>query len=48
MLKKYVALRDDPFSRKLEVMLGSFGQQTCADKMKNITETKITDYFVHK
>ncbi|KAF8523432.1 hypothetical protein JB92DRAFT_2884861 [Gautieria morchelliformis] len=36
VLSKYVRDIDDPFARKLEMMLGSFGQRTRAAGMKKI------------
>jgi DDE superfamily endonuclease len=47
MLKKHVATLNDPFSRKFEVMLGSFGAQTRVAGMKSAKDTRLTDYFVH-
>ena len=47
-LRKYVATFNDPFTRKLEVMLGSFGQQTRAVEMQSMNDTKLTRYFPHK
>jgi hypothetical protein len=48
MLRKHVATLDDPFARKLEMMLGSFGQRTRVAEMQHTTDTKLTDYFVRK
>jgi hypothetical protein len=48
MLRKHVATVNDPFSRKLEAMLGSFGQRTRAVGMNGMVDTKLTDYFVRK
>jgi hypothetical protein len=48
MLKRHLATINDPFSRNLEVMLGSFGQRTHAAEMQSMTDTKLTDYFVRK
>jgi hypothetical protein len=48
MLRKPVAALNDPFSLKLEVMLGSFGQRTRVVEMQGMTDTKLTDYFVRK
>ena len=47
MLKKHVAFLNDPFLRKLEVMLGLFGQQTHANKTQNRIDMKITDYLMN-
>ncbi|KIK75217.1 hypothetical protein PAXRUDRAFT_173446 [Paxillus rubicundulus Ve08.2h10] len=48
MLKKYIGTINNPFSRKFEVMLGSFGQQTRVAEMQDMKDTKLTDYFSHK
>jgi hypothetical protein len=48
ILRKYVASLNDPSARRLELMLGSFGQWTRAVKMQGTIDTKLTDYFVHK
>ncbi|KAH7885799.1 hypothetical protein F5I97DRAFT_1809898 [Phlebopus sp. FC_14] len=45
MLRKYVGTFNDPFTHKLEVMLGSFRQQTHAIKTQGLKDTKMTDYF---
>ena len=45
-LRKYVAtLADDPFNRKVEFILGSFGQNTRAAEARDMKATKLTDYF---
>jgi hypothetical protein len=46
ILRKYVGSFGDPFTRKLEVMLGSFGQQIRAVGMQK--DTKLTNYFSRK
>ena len=45
LLRKYIATFNDPFTHKLEVMLGSFGQQTCTVEMQSMNDTKLTCYF---
>lgn len=47
-LKQYLRALDDdlPFARKLEVMLGSFGQQTHTAMTWDMTETKLTDFLL--
>ncbi|KAH7924058.1 hypothetical protein BV22DRAFT_1014077 [Leucogyrophana mollusca] len=45
VLRKYVGAVDDVFARKMEVMLGSFGQRTRAVEMQGFKDTKVTDYF---
>jgi len=50
MLRRYIGAFDNdlPFARKLEVMLGSFGQQTQVAEMQGTTETKLTDFFARR
>ena len=48
MLRKYAGTLNDLFACKLEVMLGSFGQQTHAVEMQGMKDTKLTDYFPRK
>ena len=50
VLKRYLSTFNDDllFARKLEVMVGLFGQQTWAAKMQGMTETKLTDFFAHR
>ncbi|KAF8511528.1 hypothetical protein JB92DRAFT_2725495 [Gautieria morchelliformis] len=45
LLRRYVRDIDDPFTHKLEMMLGSFGQRTRAAGMKNLKDGKFTSYF---
>ena len=45
VLRKYVNKLDDPFVRKLEMMLGSFGQRTWVLGVQNMKDNKITSYF---
>ncbi|KAF8555678.1 hypothetical protein OG21DRAFT_1507444 [Imleria badia] len=44
-LRKFTKYLNDPFARKLEVMLGSFGQQMRATAIRNTKDTKLTSYF---
>ena len=48
ILKRYVQDLDDPFARKLEMMLGSFGQRTRIAGMRSMKDSKLTSYFTHK
>ncbi|KAF8463207.1 hypothetical protein JB92DRAFT_2776165 [Gautieria morchelliformis] len=48
VLRKYARDIEDPFARKLEMMLGSFGQRTRAAGMKNLKDNKLTRYFTRK
>ena len=47
-LRKYLGTINEPFAHKMEVELGSFGQQTRAVEMQGMSNTKITDYFCCK
>src|ERR1700678_1850800 len=44
-LSKYIADLDEPFARKLEVVLTSFGRQTRLDASKSLRSTTLTDFF---
>ena len=44
-LSKYIADLDEPFTRKLEVVLTSFGRQTCLDGSNSLRSTTLTDFF---
>ena len=48
LLEKYVNELDDPFARKFEVMLGTFGRRTRVLNMQRIKDNKITNYFTPK
>ncbi|KAG6852194.1 hypothetical protein H0H87_010614 [Tephrocybe sp. NHM501043] len=45
ILQSYVSDLDDPFARKLEGILGSFGRQTRLDEFTSLKPTTISDYF---
>ncbi|KAI5982224.1 hypothetical protein EDD15DRAFT_2181399 [Pisolithus albus] len=45
VLQKYTKSLNDPFARKLELMLGTFGQRTRTKGMQNMKDSKITSYF---
>ncbi|KIO10228.1 hypothetical protein M404DRAFT_129242 [Pisolithus tinctorius Marx 270] len=45
LLQKYTKALDNPFARKLETMLGSFGQRTRTAGMQNMKDTKLISYF---
>lgn len=47
-LGKYIADLNDPFVRKLEALLASFGRQTWLEATYNMEPTYITDYFARK
>ncbi|THU78816.1 hypothetical protein K435DRAFT_699370 [Dendrothele bispora CBS 962.96] len=47
-MQKYFQDIDDPFARKLESILASFGRQTRLDEMQSATLTLITDFFTRK
>ncbi|KAJ6601945.1 hypothetical protein DFH09DRAFT_900189 [Mycena vulgaris] len=46
-LGKYIADLDDPFARKMEVILSSFGRETRREEVRAMVDTSITDYFNH-
>lgn len=46
LLREYVKDFDDPFARKLELMLGSFGQRTRALDTQGMVNSKITHFFL--
>ncbi|KAJ7758227.1 hypothetical protein B0H14DRAFT_2404467 [Mycena olivaceomarginata] len=45
ILRQYVADLDDPFARKMEAMLSTFGRETRREEAKTMVDTEITDYF---
>jgi hypothetical protein len=45
-LQRYIADLDEPFARKLEVVLSSFGRETRREEARMMTDTLITDYLV--
>jgi len=47
-LQKYIQDINDPFARKLETILASFGHQTCLAESQAMKPTVLTDYFVRK
>ena len=47
-LKSYVADINEPFARKLEGILASFGQQTRLEEAQSLETTYIMDYFTCK
>ena len=48
MLRKHAGTLDDPFSHKLELMLGSFGQQTRVAMIQGAKNNKLTNYFTRE
>ncbi|KAJ7215437.1 hypothetical protein GGX14DRAFT_391867 [Mycena pura] len=44
-LRNFVASVGDPYARKLEAILGTFGRQIQLEAMNAAVETSITDYF---
>ncbi|KAJ7932866.1 hypothetical protein B0H13DRAFT_1856847 [Mycena leptocephala] len=44
-LRKYIADLDDPFARKMEAMLSTFGRETRREEARAMVDTEITDYF---
>ena len=47
-LQKYIADINEPFARKLEGILASFGHQTRLERNRLMETTQITDYFTQK
>ncbi|KAJ7919788.1 hypothetical protein B0H13DRAFT_1605912 [Mycena leptocephala] len=45
ILRQYVADLDDPFARKMEAMLSTFGREMRREEAKTMVDTEITDYF---
>ncbi|KIK79619.1 hypothetical protein PAXRUDRAFT_160876 [Paxillus rubicundulus Ve08.2h10] len=48
LLQRFTKDLDDPFARKLEVMLGSFRRRTHTKEMQAMKPTKLTSYFSPK
>ena len=46
-LQKYIADINEPFARKLDGALASFGYQTRMEGNRMMEATHITDYFTH-
>lgn len=44
-LSKYVADLNEPYARKLEAILASFGRQTRLDASNSLRPTTLTDFF---
>ena len=44
-INKYISDLNDPFARKMEIILGSFNRQIRLDEARNMKETFMTDYF---
>ncbi|KAG6374264.1 hypothetical protein JVT61DRAFT_4281 [Boletus reticuloceps] len=44
-LRRYVNIFNNPLSQKLEMTLGSFGQQTRVIEMQGKADTRIADYL---
>jgi hypothetical protein len=45
MLERYVSILEEPYARRLETLLLSFGRQTRLEEARNMTPTLITDHF---
>jgi hypothetical protein len=45
ILSKYVADLDEPFARKLDVILANFGRQTHLATFNSLRPTTLTNYF---
>jgi hypothetical protein len=44
-VSKYIDELDDPVSRTIERLLGSFNRQLRLEETKNLKDTVLTDYF---
>ncbi|KAI5822040.1 DDE-domain-containing protein [Schizophyllum commune Tattone D] len=44
-LNKYVGTLQEPFARRLEVLLASLGRSTRREAVRNMRDTKISDFF---
>ncbi|KAG6816221.1 hypothetical protein H0H87_007671 [Tephrocybe sp. NHM501043] len=44
-LRSFISDIDEPFARKLEAVLSSFGQQTRLDEFSSLKPSVISDYF---
>ena len=47
-LQRYLSPMDNPFARKLEAVLASFGRQTRLEDVESMRDSSITDYFTRK
>ena len=45
IVKKYIQELNDPFARKLEAIIDTFGWQTCLVEVESLKPTVMTDYF---
>jgi hypothetical protein len=45
MLERYISILEEPYARRLETLLLSFGRQTRFEEARNMTSTLITDHF---
>ncbi|KAF8981452.1 hypothetical protein BDQ17DRAFT_1549491 [Cyathus striatus] len=45
-IKRYTEDMDDPFSRKVDTILGSFNRRLRLDEFKNMKDTALTDFFI--
>ena len=44
-VQTYISMMNNPFARKLERLLASFGRQTRLEEMRSLWDTEITAYF---
>ena len=45
VVEKYIQELNDPFARKLEAIIDTFGWQTCLVEVQSLKPTVMTDYF---
>jgi hypothetical protein len=48
VITRYIENMDDPITRKLKMILGSFGHQMCLEESRSMIPTSLTDFFSHK
>ncbi|KAF5340804.1 hypothetical protein D9758_017656 [Tetrapyrgos nigripes] len=44
-IREFVRSMEDPYARKMEAILTSFGRQTRLEETQNMVDTQITDFF---
>ncbi|KAF5350390.1 hypothetical protein D9758_012458 [Tetrapyrgos nigripes] len=45
VIQQFVRDMEDPYARKMEAILASFGRQTHLEETRNMVDTNITDFF---
>ncbi|KAJ3734885.1 hypothetical protein DFJ43DRAFT_1062044 [Lentinula guzmanii] len=44
-LQSFIGAMDEPYARKLESILASFGHQTCLEESHYMVDSRMTDFF---